>query len=147
MKKNIILASEIEKQMCFQLDRDVFEDLFLEYLELMSFLNDYGYSQKFYEGFENDIFYIKSYHWGGCTCEISDEKGLDVMTSPDKHDHECLIYKPNFIYKPSNFLLSWYKHPLRGNYCNQELTITKFNNIMKHCYQSLISKAVNGDKK
>lgn len=132
-----MLAEEIETQMAHSLDRDLYERIFSDYFERMGFISDHGWNDSFYAGFENNTFYIKSYHWEGCTCEVSGQKGIDCMTSPDQHDWECLLYKPNFIFKPDNFMLSWYKHPLRSNRCNQDKTVDQFRNMMEQCLQSI----------
>jgi len=114
------------------LDRDIYQDLFLETMEKVNLLNEYGWAKEYYAGYENDIFYIKSFHWGDCTCGGDDTE----FTSPELHDSECLIYKPNFIYKPTNFIISWYKHPLRGNTCNRKTNLVEFKNMMNGIIKS-----------
>jgi len=133
---NEMLASQTQ-ELKHSLDRDEYQDTFYFYLRLMKFTSDQGYSNSFYEGFENDTFYIHAFHWGGCTCGLTCPIGTDDMTSPEEHDSECLIYKPNFIYKPSDFRLDWYKHPLRSNNCNKEMTLEQFHDMMEDCLKSL----------
>lgn len=116
------------------LDRDIFQDLFYYYLEKMGLID----SQLWYEGFENETFQIHAFWWGGCTCGFSHEIGFDDMTSPAEHTVECMIYKPNFVYKPTNFILDWYKYPLRGNSCNRVMTEGEFEGMMMDCLQSVL---------
>lgn len=77
------------------------------------------------EVFENEVFAIFPYYWGGCTC--GDEQN---------HKQDCLIIKPNFLYKPTGFAIHWYKYPLRDSYVNQKITLAGFKKIISVCIQS-----------
>ncbi len=109
------------------LDRGLYGEPFAMFLEYLDF-DDYGY----YEGddedvkkhldengdYSNDIFSITPYCWcmtdGGCD--------------------RC--HRPNFQYKPTDFRLTWYKYPLRGNDCNREITAEEFLKMINHCSES-----------
>jgi len=117
----------------YSLDRDdEYETLFDNFLtKEFRHLNG-EYIEQYYQGFENDVFYLRSFYWGECSCGGDD----DDMTSPELHNKECLIYKPNFIYKKNGFELHWYKYPLRGNSCNKEISTEYFRDILEHCIKS-----------
>lgn len=66
--------------------------------------------------FENDMFLINPYYWG---------------------DNEELSQIPNFIYKPLDIAISWYKYPLRNAYITHDITKDEFINILHKCYESL----------
>lgn len=63
-------------------------------------------------GFENEVFTVNPYYWG---------------------DDEKIAEEPNFIYKPENITIDWYKYALRDSYCNIELTYEKLKEIMDKC--------------
>lgn len=58
---------------------------------------------------------------------------------PDGHLDTCMYRQPNFLYKPTDFRIEWYKYPLRDSYMNQELGIGEFTIIIKKCIESLNS--------
>lgn len=66
--------------------------------------------------FDNGIFELRAYYWG---------------------DSEKLSSKPNFVYKPDNIEISWYKYPLRDSYANIQLSFDYFCSILKKCAMSL----------
>lgn len=66
--------------------------------------------------FENDTFIIRPYYWG---------------------DDDDIVTYPNFVYKPTNFQLSWYKYPLRDSYMNQDITKQELDSIMMSCAKSI----------
>ena len=67
-------------------------------------------------GYENDIFLINPYYWG------EDEK---------------IAEQPNFIYKPTEFEMQWYKYPLRDTYMNQNISLEYAEKIWKFCIESM----------
>ncbi len=83
------------------------------------------------EAFENEIFAIFPYYWGDCTC--GDEQN---------HKPDCLIVKPNFLYKPTGFTIHWYKYPLRDSYANQKITLAGLKKIISACIQSCQTRPV-----
>ena len=68
-------------------------------------------------GFGNDVFEIHPYYWG---------------------EDEELSAIPNFIYKPFNLELRWYKYPLRDSWANMELTTNTMKEICQKCIESTI---------
>lgn len=98
-----------------------------------------------YSGYENDVFYIRPYNWGGeyfdCNCgldDIVDEKGLDRY-SLGFHSKGCDAWETNFYYKPTGLKIVWYKYPLRSAVSNQELDEKTLRAIMYHCKKSVNS--------
>ena len=85
----------------YPINRTDFQDMFINFFESIGF-NEYGYLDNSNEyGFENDVFKIQPYYWG------EDEEKMG---------------EPNFIYKPKNIKISWYKYMLRDAYSNIPLT-------------------------
>lgn len=66
--------------------------------------------------FENDTFILRPYYWGD---------------SPE------LMAKPNFVYKPENIIINWYKFPLRDAYINENISFEKFEEIVRECKRSV----------
>lgn len=66
--------------------------------------------------FENEVFSMSNYYWG---------------------DEDTIKQRPNFIYKPTDFSISWYKYPLRDSYSNQKISLKEFKKILQHCRDSL----------
>lgn len=101
-------------------DRKSFEDILIPLLQKVG-LDERGYSENGYINntgatFDNDIFTIRPYYWG---------------------DDESIAELPNFIYKPSNIEINWYKYPLRDSYINTEITIEDFRDIIHKCIESV----------
>ena len=61
---------------------------------------------------DNDMFTIRPYYWGD---------------DPDIAD------LPNFLFKPENVWIKWYKYALRDAYSNYDLTEEKFAEILAKC--------------
>jgi len=84
--------------------------------------------------------------WHGCAvrcdCDYNEryEKWLKKIGYPDGHKKDCLLVKPNFLYKPTGFQIQWYKYPLRDSYSNQPITLKEFREIINECIKSLKSK-------
>ena len=115
----------------FSIDRDVFQEPFWQWLEKNRF-DSYGYSERGdmidengdYR-FENDTFVIRPYYWG---------------------DNDDIAEKPNFVFKPEDIQISWYKYPLRDAYCNVNLDIKDFERILECCENSLDDRLVDIEK-
>lgn len=45
--------------------------------------------------------------------------------------------EPNFVYKPTEYEIDWYKYPLRDSYANKELTLEEFKEILNKCKESI----------
>lgn len=100
----------------YPVDRDTYQDAFCNFLERNGF-DGYGHKEGSDDDvFENDTFVIRPYYWG---------------------DDEDVAMLPNFVYKPENIELSWYKYPMRDAYCSIELTPEKLQEILTACEQSL----------
>ena len=105
---------------------DDYERPFQEFLERSGFdgyghvknekLNPYWNDELFC--FENDTFVLRPYYWG------------------DKEEIEEL---PNFVYKPNNIEMTWYKYPLRSAYINRDIDEIEFQNMLAECEKSLDS--------
>lgn len=67
--------------------------------------------------FDNDVFSLRPYYWGE-----SDE----------------LAEKPNFVFKPTGFELSWYKWPFRDSYMSKNISYGEFCDMIDKCKQSLL---------
>jgi len=70
-----------------------------------------------------------------CTCGCDEEYAK--WGEAHDHDPECLLVKPNFLYKPTGFSVSWYKYPLRDSYTSEQLTVAQFTAIIDKCIESL----------
>lgn len=70
-----------------------------------------------------------------CTCDY--EQKRIAWCETDDHDLRCPIVIANFIYKPLNYEIRWYKYPLRDSYQNQELTLEQFKEIIDICIASV----------
>ena len=99
-----------------------YEKTFHDFLERCGF-DSYGHIdhvelQPFstHTGFENGVFVLRPYYWG------DDDRIADL---------------PNFVYKPDNITISWYKYPMRGAYMNKALNEYEFFSMLCECEASL----------
>lgn len=110
----------------FPIDRQAYQDIFNLWLHDHGF-DGYGYPETDIRAakckkdgdssyFENDMFIIRPYYWG---------------------EDETIAEKPNFVYKPKNIEISWYKYPFRDSYSNVELTEGLLQEILDECAKSL----------
>lgn len=60
------------------------------------------------EDYVNDVFEMRSYCW----CDATWEEDPD-----HPHAHGC---PPNFVYKPTGLVITWYKHANRGITANKK---------------------------
>ena len=81
--------------------------------------------------FENDVFEVHPYWWGGCTC------GADEQYDWPEHTADCKEVVPNFWYKPTDYQLQFYKYPLRDAYANRAVSLREFAAIIDACIESL----------
>lgn len=88
-------------------------------------LNVYGYNDflNLY-GVDNELFTIKPYYWGDCTCG-----GEENTTCAD----DCELVVPNFLFKPTGFRIEWYKYALRDSYMSPGICLEDYRRIMKCC--------------
>ena len=108
-------------------DRDLVDSE--EWNNLLEITNSdsYGYSSEWDHpicnvndrgGYENAVFVINPYWWGN-------------------EDNEVECEKPNFMYKPSEFEIRWYKYPFRDSYMNIDLPEDKIKAIWSECIKSV----------
>lgn len=64
--------------------------------------------------YDNELFSIRPYYWG---------------------DDEKIANLPNFVFKPENFEIRWYKYPFRDSYTNQNKTKKEIMQIFRKCYK------------
>lgn len=104
--------------------RKAYQDIFCRFLEKLNF-DSYGncYQDKLQPyvseedgAFENDTCVIRPYYWG---------------------DDENIMSRPNFVYKPSNLTISWYKYPMRDAYASHNITPETFKEILEKCNASI----------
>lgn len=91
----------------------------------------YGYTsnkqkENYMGGYKNELFCINPYYWG---------------------EDEDIAVLPNFIYKPTNFTIDWYKYPFRDSYMNKQLNEKEIKNIFKKCYKYVLERNKNGKTK
>ena len=85
---------------------------YVENEKLKPFWNDSSFS------FENDVFVLRPYYWG-------DDENIEDL--------------PNFVFKPKNIQITWYKYPLRNAYISENITAGEFQNMLAECEKSLDS--------
>lgn len=102
----------------YSIDRKIYEPMFYKFLEQNGF-DRYGCyinppePQNY---FENDTFSIMPYYWGN---------------EPEEME------KPNFVFKPRNISIQWYKYPLRDAYCTHDISPETFLEMLRICSESL----------
>ena len=106
--------------------RRQYQDAFVEFLHSID-ADDYGYMNSSTdhlseEGrtFENDVFTLRAYYLG-------EDRTLGEL--------------PNFVYKPTNLIISWYKYPMRDSYSNQDISLEDFRTILNKCKESITNNA------
>ena len=70
-----------------------------------------------------------------CTCGNAEE-WLEFVSS-NYHKDTCSLVRPNFVYYPNGYTLSWYKYPLRDSYANRRITRKEFYYMIHTCIESL----------
>jgi hypothetical protein len=81
----------------------------------------------------------------GCTCGF--EEKYDKFVEEHPHTAECLLVKPNFLYKPTGYEINWYKYPLRDSYANKKLSFRQFSEMVDACIKSLKKPRKKREKK
>ena len=78
------------------------------------------------EDYINNVFEMRSYCWCDATWEEDPEH---------PHAHGC---PPNFLYKPTGMIITWYKHANRGATSNKQYPGARtWFEIIKHCIGSI----------
>jgi len=85
----------------------------------------------------------KKWYYGclsSCDCDYNEryQRWLNSISYPEGHKKDCLLLKPNFLYKPTGLKIQWYKYPLRDSYSNQEIKLGDFKKIIDECINSVI---------
>lgn len=84
-------------------------------IEFRSFLKACGFNEIYGSIYENSVFSLRPYYWG---------------------DDERIARLPNFVFKPTDYKLRWYKYPLRGATANKPLPLLAFCDMLAVCAQS-----------
>lgn len=97
-----------------------YEDDFIKFLEDIG-ADNYGNVENFADletntAIDNEVFTLRPYYWG---------------------DDEEVEKLPNFVYKPDNLEINWYKYPFRGAYSNKKITGEYLNEIIADCKRSV----------
>ena len=92
--------------------RDEYEEIFFELINKLFKDPD---NDVYCSDFENDVF---AYHY------FRYWDGMDDDT-------------PNFVYKPENVKITWYKYPLRDSFCSHDLTLDQFKEMIDKCIESI----------
>ena len=77
--------------------------------------------------FDSDVFTMRRYYWGDCTCG---EKN-------NEHLPDCRVDKPNFFYRPTGLAVYWYKYIGRGMSANREITLDEWQDVYDHCRRTV----------
>lgn len=117
----------------FLIDREALQDIFCDFLRDIGF-DYYGHQTnssliktKYSDDYcsaDNEVFTIRPYYWG---------------------DDESIYNLPNFVYKPENIEIKWYKYPLRSGTCNIDLHADKLKGILNECRNYVYRKT--GERK
>jgi hypothetical protein len=74
-----------------------------------------------------------------CTCGHKNK--WHEFLANNNHTPDCLMKKPNFVYKPTGVEISWYKHAGRGITCNkEEPSAVRWFEVIRDCVDSLESQ-------
>ena len=102
----------------YEVPRKEFEDILIPFMQELG-VGMKGYDKDLddtYATFNNEVFTIRPYYYG---------------------DDNTIASLPNFVYKPINFEIQWYKYPLRDSYMNQDITVKEFKEIIEQCKKSV----------
>ena len=99
-----------------------------------------------------DIFERYEIWWGSPLCLMSpnnSEEDNEVFSNryycwddPETVESQSECLKPNFLFKPTGFEVTWYKHPFRSMWMNQGLSPREIMHMMALCERSV--KRSNG---
>lgn len=132
LRKNCVKNEEIGKLLsgqpaaAYEIPRtDEYEEVFIRWLRACGFDDDGEWLNPALipfigeDGlFENDTFALFPYYWG---------------------DDDTLITQPNFLYKPENIKIYWYKHPLRSASISKSVSPEEFHQMLLNCYNSVLA--------
>ena len=77
-----------------------------------------------------------------CTCDYNqryDEiiKQCVSEFGQEGHKNDCKLVLPNFLYKPTGLQITVYKYFFRDSYCNIDINLPMFTEIIDKCIESL----------
>jgi len=110
----------------YEVPREEFEKVLIPFMEDLG-VGSEGYDKEpdeTYATFDNELFTIRPYYWG-------DDEEIEELS--------------NFIYKPTDFQMQWYKYPLRDAYMNQNINIEQFKNTIEECRKSVFKEVVKNE--
>lgn len=70
-------------------------------------------------------------------CDCGKQKEWKEWSASNQHDERCPVVLPNFIYKPLDIWISWYKYIGRDMSCNVKVPNETVIDIMQDCLKSL----------
>lgn len=70
-------------------------------------------------------------------CDCGNDEAYQRWRAENDHSDTCPTIQPNFHYKPTGVMLTWYKYPFRSAYVNQELSAAELVKIVQHCMESV----------
>lgn len=109
---NLIFGQGLTSLRAYSIDRNEYEEIFFELVNKLFKDPD---NDVYCSDFENDVF---AYHY--------------FRYSEDTDDDT-----PNFVYKPDNVEITWYKYPLRDSFCSHDLTVDQFKDMINKCIESI----------
>ena len=75
--------------------------------------------------------------WGvHCDCNYQMNWNSALMERGETHTKECPMSFPNFVYKPTDLRIEWYKYPFRDSYSNRKFTAEEFLEMMTNCVEA-----------
>lgn len=84
--------------------------------------------EDYVNSYDNKLFSFQQYVWD-CNCDPGDDDNF--------HGPNCKLNEPNFLYKPTNFSIEWYKHIGRGMEYSDNISVEEFHKIINTCILSL----------
>ena len=110
------------------------EDIVEGLLYLLEHYLENQIDDDYVNSFDNSIFSFQQHVWD-CNCDSGDDD--------DFHSPECAFDKPNFLYKPINFEITWYKHIGRSMEYSDNISVIEFYKIINTCILSLDTTSKN----
>jgi hypothetical protein len=88
------------------------------------------------DGFRNEVFELRPYYWGDCTCGFEDQEDQPAESRQMQgHKTDCLVIAPNF--RCGDIEIRWYKHIGRGMNGSRLLTYAELEEAFHRCHQSI----------
>jgi len=106
------------------------EDIVSGLLHLLEFFIEKQTKDIEFYSFDNRIFSFQQYVYD-CVCDPDEEHGPD-----------CAMAAPNFLFKPTNFSISWFKHIGRGMTYSEDISVVEFYRIINTCIFVLLDESL-----